>query len=267
MTMPLNQTVKVIIPIYKNRLDNDESLSLQQGCKILSRYPIVIVKPESLDIGNIIREYPSLETESFEDYFFRNMDSYNKLMVSPMFYERFLDCEYILIYQLDAYVFRDELEDWCRKAYDYIGAPWITRGEFWKKLGRLFRKLMGLKVKRRYDDCMYNVGNGGFSLRRTHLFYEIARTTKNVTDPVPEDIFWSRIMRNGKYRIPDYKEALFFSFDKYPCECFQITGKIPFGCHAWNRKKMYCFWKNYIKKDELLTYSASNESTKVLNPA
>ena len=244
----INQMVKVIIPVYKNNLDNDESLSLQQCCKILFRYPIVIIKPESLDISAIIREYPSLETESFEDHFFDNMEGYNKLMVSSVFYERFSDCEYILIYQLDAYVFRDELEDWCRKSYDYIGAPWIARGEFWKKLGRFFRKLVGLKAKRQYHDYMYSVGNGGFSLRRTRLFYEIACTTGNLTDPVPEDIFWSWTMKNGKYHVPDYKEALLFSFDKYPAECFRITWKIPFGCHAWNRKKMYCFWKDYIKK-------------------
>lgn len=244
--MTANQIVKVIVPIYKNSLDSDESLSLRQCCRILSHYPIVVIKPESLDISAIIEKYPSLETESFEDHFFSNMEGYNKLMVSPLLYERFSDYEYILIYQLDAYVFRDELEDWCRKSYDYIGAPWITRGELWKKPGRFFRKRMGLEVKRCYYNCTYGVGNGGFSLRRTHLFYEIACTTENMTDPVPEDIFWSRIMRNGKYRVPDYKEALLFSFDKYPAECFRITGKIPFGCHAWNRKKMYSFWKNII---------------------
>ncbi|MDR0769385.1 MAG: hypothetical protein LBE71_05735 [Dysgonamonadaceae bacterium] len=248
MRNAVNHTVKVIIPVYKNNLNNDEALSLQQCCKILSRYPIVIVKPESLDISAIIREYPSLGTENFDDHFFRNIEGYNELMVSPLFYERFLDCEYILIYQLDAYVFRDELEDWCCKSYDYIGAPWIRREKSLQNCW-LFRKLYrGPKAIRLYDDCLYNAGNGGFSLRRTHLFYEIVCTAENVTDPVPEDIFWSRIMRNDKHRVPDYKEALLFSFDRYPAECFQITGKIPFGCHAWNRKKMYRFWKNIIKR-------------------
>ena len=31
----------------------------------------------------------------------------------------------MLIYQLDAYVFKDELLNWANKGYDYIGAPWL----------------------------------------------------------------------------------------------------------------------------------------------
>ena len=231
--------VKVIIPIYKNNLDKDESLALQQCCKILSRYPIVVVKPKSLDISAILQEYPQLETESFEDAFFKDLEAYNALMLSPLFYERFLDCEYLLIYQLDAYVFRDELEDWCRKSYDYIGAPWISRENF-------FKKLIGKKEKGLYDDCLFEVGNGGFSLRRTQPFYEMASKTETYPEFIPEDILWSRRLRAGNYRVPDYKEALLFSFDKYPAECFKITHQIPFGCHAWNRKKMYRFWKDII---------------------
>jgi hypothetical protein len=243
--MKQNQLVKVVIPIYKNNLNGDESRALQQCCKILFRYPIVIVKPESLNIHAILQAYPQLETENFDDDFFTNLEAYNVLMLSPLFYKRFLDCEYILIYQLDAYVFGDELEDWCRKSYDYIGAPWITRGMFWKELGDFFRKRVGLKEKIRYGDCFFEVGNGGFSLRRTQTFYEIA--TKAVPPAsIPEDILWSRRLRNSDYRVPDYKEALLFSFDKYPETGFKITHRIPFGCHAWNRKKMICFWKNII---------------------
>lgn len=253
--------VKVVIPIYKNNLDKDESLSLQQCCKILFRYPIVIVKPESLDISEILQKYPQLETESFDDHFFKGMKAYNTLMLSPLFYERFLGYEYILIYQLDAYVFRDELEDWCRKSYDYIGAPWITRGIFWKKLRDFFKRLTGKKEKRPYlSQVLFKVGNGGFSLRRTRLFYEIAEKEKSLiesylhpseghVDFLPEDVFWALEphRKNYNFRVPGYKEALLFSFDKYPAECFEITHQIPSGCHAWNRKKMFKFWKKHIK--------------------
>jgi hypothetical protein len=242
-----NQLVKIVIPVYKNDLDKDESLALAQCCKILSRYPVVIAKPESLDVSAILQKYPQLETENFDDDFFRSIEAYNTLMLSPSFYERFLNFEYILVYQLDAYVFRDELEDWCRKSYDYIGAPWIARGIFWKKFEKFFKKLIGRKVKKIYDDCFFEVGTGGFSLSRTDTFYELAHTTEVHAEFIPEDILWSRKLRKGNYRVPDYKEALLFSFDKYPAECFKITHKIPFGCHAWNRKKMIRFWKNRIK--------------------
>jgi hypothetical protein len=241
-----NQLVKIVIPVYKKDLNKDESLALAQCCKILSRYPLVIVKPRSLDVNAILQKYPQLETESFDDDSFKNLEAYNTLMLSPLFYKRFLDYEYILVYQLDAYVFKDELEDWCCKSYDYIGAPWIVKGLFWKKMKRLFKKLTGRKEKRPYRDCFFKVGNGGFSLRRTNTFYEIASETAICSEFVPEDILWSRRLRSGNYRVPDYKEALLFSFDKYPAEGFRITRKIPFGCHAWNRKKMFHFWKDFI---------------------
>lgn len=48
-------------------------------------------------------------------------------MLSAEFYERFLAWDYILLCQTDAFVFRDELADWCARGYDYIGAPWPLR--------------------------------------------------------------------------------------------------------------------------------------------
>jgi hypothetical protein len=41
-------------------------------------------------------------------------------MKSKQFYERFVAYDYMLIYQLDAYVFKDELDDWSAKGYDLL---------------------------------------------------------------------------------------------------------------------------------------------------
>jgi hypothetical protein len=242
--MENNKSVKIIIPVYKNTLDATEYQSLNQCCSVLANYPKAIVKPESLDISPITSQFSQLGVENFDDSFFTSIETYNSLMLSAEFYSRFLEYDYILIYQLDAYIFRDELTEWCAKAYDYIGAPWIPRGKFWKKTGRGIRKLFGLPVKKRFYDCYYQVGNGGFSLRRTKTFHRLVPQAK--PEDIPEDIVWSRILRKEKCNLPDYREALLFAFDKYPENCFRITGKIPFGCHAWNRKKMFGFWEKYM---------------------
>jgi hypothetical protein len=251
--------VKVVIPIYKIDLNNEELISLKQCCKVLSRYPIAIAKPESLNIGALLQQYPQLEIESFNDAFFETLEFYNRLMLSSEFYKRFLDYEYILIYQLDAYVFRDELELWCRKSYDYIGAPWIERNRFVKRIGAILKKIIGKKDKHPYSDAYYKVGNGGFSLRRVRSFYEITmketdlirsylHPAKKYIKYMPEDIFWALEphRRNYCFLVPEYEEALLFSFDKYPNECFGLTKTIPFGCHGWNRKKRFPFWKKII---------------------
>lgn len=52
---------------------------------------------------------------------------YNRLMLSEDLYSAFSNYEYILICQSDAYIFRDELKEWCEAGYDYVGAPWLRR--------------------------------------------------------------------------------------------------------------------------------------------
>lgn len=251
--------VKIVIPVYKSSLDKHETVSLKQCYSVLSRYPIAIVKPKSLSLEALCNEFPLLEIENFDDDFFENLESYNRLMLSSIFYERFLDYKYILIYQLDAYVFRDALESWCKKSYNYIGAPWIKRHYVLKQIKSLFNKITGKKVRRPYSDAYYKAGNGGFSLRRTQSFYEIINNENDLINIylhppqahsryMPEDIFWALEpqRKNYAFRTPEYKEALLFSFDKYPKECFKITKAIPFGCHGWNRKKNFSFWKKFI---------------------
>jgi hypothetical protein len=256
----MKNLVKIIIPVYQENLEIDEVFSLMQCCTVLSKYQIVIVKPKSLNVGYIYQMFPQLTAKSFDDEYFKSVESYNRLMLSPEFYSQFLDSEYILIYQLDALVFRDELEMWCNKSFDYIGAPWIPRGLFLKKIRNAFLRLRGNDKRTFEKHIHYKVGNGGFSLRRVSAFYEI---TTNETDLIqsylkpdmknrkfiPEDVFWALEpkRKNYNFSVPDYNEALLFSFDKYPRECFKITHTIPFGCHAWNRKKTYPFWIKIIR--------------------
>ena len=52
---------------------------------------------------------------------------YNRMMLSAGFYELFRDYEYLLICHTDAWIFRDELADWCRRGYDCVAAPWVRR--------------------------------------------------------------------------------------------------------------------------------------------
>ena len=229
---------------------------------MLVRYPVAIVKPRSLDLSRLLQRYPRLQVEAFPDDYFDGIAAYNRLMLSPLFYERFLQFEYILVYQLDAYVFRDDLERWCSAGHDYLGAPWIPRGRFYKTVRYAFNSLIGINKRIPWRMIRYRVGNGGFSLRAVRAFHDIARKEQTLvqtyTRPtsgsrefLPEDLFWAiEPQRKGySFAVPGYKEALLFSFDKYPAQCWKITRTLPFGCHAWNRKKHFRFWKKYIPVD------------------
>lgn len=259
----MKQLVKVIIPVYKNYFGELEEKSFLQCVKVLRNYQIVLVQPEGLDNSFITKEYANVMVESFPKRYFENISGYNELLLSSFFYERFLDSEFILIYQLDAFVFKDELKKWCDKDYDYIGAPWIATPE--KVPGLiLFNKIINLfrsKKKIERKQLFYKVGNGGFSLRKTISHYTISNENKSfIFDFLNakekkiyaiEDVFWSikAIELNKDFKIPDYKEALYFAIDRKPKIAFKlIDNEIPFGCHGINKPKVIDFWKPILSK-------------------
>ena len=227
----IQHLVKVIIPVYKAELSEFEKVSLDRSYQILQNHPLTVIKPQSLAINSLLAEYPRLTVEEFNDSYFKSISGYNRLMLSPEFYRRFSNCQYILICQLDAYVFTDELTKWCDKDYDYIGAPWLVRPIYKFPLLTLVSW-----IKKQYCDFFrcpnsqitnFKVGNGGFSLRKvsshlqatsklTSTIKEYLSHTKNHI--FNEDVFFStEVNRHGlNFSYPTYLEALQFSFDKYP---------------------------------------------------
>jgi hypothetical protein len=250
--------VKVVIPIYKATLSNLERRSLLQAYEVLRAYPLIVIKPDSLDLSELANEFPRLSFKSFDDSYFKGISGYNRLMLTKGFYERFLDCTYILIYQLDAYVFRDELKEWCEKGYDYIGAPWLQRPvyrlPFISGIMNLIHSYHKFRGKPSKQDLYGKIGNGGLSLRKVASHYRVTcEQDKRISHYLVqkryhlynEDVFWAT-EANG-FAYPGVKEAIRFSFDKYPDYCYkQNNQQLPFGCHSWYKPKMRKFWINYI---------------------
>ncbi|NDW09847.1 DUF5672 family protein [Dysgonomonas sp. 520] len=265
--------VTIVIPVYKAELSEYEKISFNQALRILGEHKVTLVCNEKLDVSSYqsIAEANNcvIEFEYFDSSYFEGIDGYNKLMLSLDFYKRFLDSEYILIYQLDCFVFRDELKEWIEKGYDYVGAPWLhnDRRAWWTLKNRIRYTLKALY--RRYTNKsnaisigFYKVGNGGLSLRKVEKCCEIIRRfeknkridqyrNSNGNYLYAEDVFWgcevNRYFHN--IRIPGYKKALNFSFDMNPALCYELNNcRLPFGCHAWYRYDLG-FWKTFIEKN------------------
>src|SRR5690554_154563 len=138
--------VRVIIPIYKNTLNELEATSLKQSFKILKNHHFSLICPENLDIQPILNfeKNNTIEVVRFPNEYFKGIEGYNRLMLSEEFYEKFLESKYILICQTDVIVIKDELEYWCSKNYDYINAPWIASSRnFWNKSMRSEERRVG----------------------------------------------------------------------------------------------------------------------------
>ena len=191
-------------------------------------------------------------------------------MLSEDFYRTFTNYKFILIHQLDAYVFKDELIDWCNKDYDYIGAPWAYKN----KSGRIELR----------------TGNGGFSLRKVsshkNIFqkWKIIDSRKGIINDfwsqgklafitkmhtwIPrlaglknnskyfikhfdknEDYFWSQYAPqiDANFKVAPTNEAMKFCFELEPNYLYKLNqNKLPFGCHAWEKYEP-SFWKSHIK--------------------
>ncbi|NDW17304.1 hypothetical protein D0T53_00050 [Dysgonomonas sp. 216] len=254
----MKTSVKVIIPVYKTNLSDIENTALKNNLTVLSGFTNVLVCPESLDVSYFTDLYKSLQVERFAGYYFDGIAGYNQLMLSSEFYSRFLDVEYILICQTDAFVFYDKLLFWCNKGYDYIGAPWVgSRDNTFKKICRKIKALFGVKEKE--DIRMFKVGNGGFSLRKVRLFHNICEVHKDLINSFKtegsgikhpnEDVFWSfnAPELDNNFKIPDYTEALSFSIDRRPALAFKLNNKeVPFGCHGINRPNTIKIWRTAI---------------------
>ena len=252
--------VKVVVPVYKERLEGRELLSLKNNAEKLARYPHIILAPEGLNVDAVVAEVPGAEVVRVSgEWLGKNgVAGYNRMMLSKSFYELFIDTDYILICQSDAWVFCDRLDEWCDRGYDYIGAPWPKRRVYNLPIVRqwlwLRRKLFGSERILR-QDYFKRVGNGGFSLRRIDSFIAACDRYANRIEEFKqgkgivynEDWFWALVPREFLY--PSFDEALGFSFDSHPELCFRLAeGVLPFGCHGWYKRRNIEFWSPIIER-------------------
>ncbi|MCR5302205.1 MAG: hypothetical protein K6E49_07160 [Lachnospiraceae bacterium] len=222
--------VAVVIPSYKAELDNNEKVSLEQCRKILKNYDRFFLLPDGIE-----EQYVLDEKRIFvSPVFLSSRKEYSDFVLSEEFYDLFTDYEYILIYQLDSFVFFDKLDHFCSLGFDYIGGEW----------------LYGLECHVQ-DGNHWFFGNGGFSLRKVSAFKKWIVEQRAAVDYgkmlVPEDLAIA-IYGKDYLKIADRNVVKDFAFDIYPQECYMMNEKrLPFGCHGWHRFDPL-FWKDIIEK-------------------
>lgn len=259
--------VAIVVPMYKSidKLSLDEQVSMRHLKKYLNHYDKYFISPKGLELN-----YGDFKIKYFGKKYFRGVINYSELMLREEFYQAFSEYDYILIYQTDVVVFSDQLEEWCDRGYDYIGAPW-------------FKDTLGSGYE--YPDAC---GNGGFSLRKVdsairaiklikkpwkHTFFRllvcfgnkifrhkplvyflIKTWTESAAHRTQmlEDRYWSFEVPKYdiNFKIPTALEGLKFSFEVGPEYCFKRNNsQLPFGCHAWSKYDRK-FWEPYLLKDD-----------------
>jgi len=271
----------VIIPVYRDPyLREGERISFERCIEILGDYDIILVHPKKLTVSSEVLQRVK-RTCCFDDSYFESISGYNRLLLSSIFYKRFTSYEYILIYQLDAYVFRDELRFWCQQGYDYIGGVWFSDGA---RDGE-----SGLRL--------WKPGNGGVSLRKVSAFSRVLRCRRILFTPrqiywlfvyayrhkslmtwlreallsplkvfgfqnnlrwlakhtdMNEDVFYATVVsEKTRFMMPSIEDAVLFSWDRNPADLYRVYNRLPCCCHAWWRNDgvyegNYDFWRKMV---------------------
>lgn len=268
--------VAIVVPL-SNRTDllPSELTSLRHLQAHLQNYDKFFIAPPELDVA----VHTGFQIRCFPNRFFGSAKAHNRLLVWPGFYQAFLNYEFILIYHLDALVFSDQLSYWCDQEYDYIAPPWLKHPgapysdniEFAGKVGcggfSLRRVRSFLRVlqsgKRIFDsDAQWRRRHGKKSvfakighlpkkyIKRSRYFSGIRREI--LLRYLPEDSFWANraTFYHPGFKVASVETAVHFGFETLPRDCFAMTGgKLPFGCHAWERYDPD-FWQPFVRNSQ-----------------
>lgn len=270
----------VVIPIYKAQPSFNELGSLLQCLSVLRRHPIAFVCPKGLDVSLYSRLCKSANAlhsfERFDDVNFVGVKEYSRLLLRLEFYERFKSYDYMLLYQLDAWVFSDELDYWTRRGYSYIGAPWFEmdakgdlkivpfggNGGFSLRDVSAFNRVLSVPpskyvaklshIWRAYDNYPFwrklirlprMIGRRWASGNRYGVFLE-----SFIAEGRNEDGFFSSYapMIDQEFIVAPSFAAVPFAFECQPRMLFEMNKRqLPFGCHAWEKYESD-FWETYV---------------------
>jgi hypothetical protein len=239
---PKTPSCVTVVPVYKERPNKTEALSLLQ-LRLLDVENVVLMCPEGLDLDIYQSLLPELMIERFPKRHFLSVQTYNDFLLGPQFYETFLQkYEWMLIYQLDAFLLSNRIEHFCQLGYDYYGAPW-TSG--FPQYHFLFdRWPIRINTKR------FLVGNGGLSLRNIKNTVDLLKEKQgHITKAYfMEDAFfgyWGSL--ESQFRACPPKIAATFSLEMDPEYWMSIGGLLPMGFHGFERRSQ-SFYNPILKE-------------------
>lgn len=234
----------VVIPIYKENPSNEEKKAIKNNIEKLKEYEICFAGP----IGLNIQEYKELSDReisivSFDEKYFKGIRGYNKLMLSPKFYEAFIDFEFLCICQPDVWIIKKGrcLDEFLDDAYDYIGAPWCS-GRQLSVVPEMKNKLaitVATVINSMFRSYYIYVGNGGFSIRniRNHIKLLREHSILRIIWWQNEDCFYSYagMKHMSNFNVASSAIAETFALEKNAKEMIEDNNRIPVGVHAYGK--------------------------------
>jgi hypothetical protein len=267
----------VVIPVHKPQPSADELISLHACKRHLFSYDCYLVYPDGMDVSIYTIAYPGLKLQPVSPAWLASVEAYNKMKLSLAFYMLFNAYDFMLTYELDAYIFNADLEEANAFKFDYIGAPFFdgywaavpgapfikggNSGFSVRNIQSCIRVLRSMK-KYRLKWMLYSIFLSHLPALRlklnkiTNYRYDVFISGKFgfyfARFHLNEDVVWSEIVPQlfPKFTIADPLSALIFSFEYNLEDSLKLNnGNLPLGCHAWF--KHLDFWRRYIDTENV----------------
>ena len=279
----------VCIPIHTSCLNRYEIISIKSHIFKLQAHDVFLLVPISkiksiisvLEENNIPRHLYKIH--QVKDNYLNHSDNYQILMLSIEFYSFYKNYTHILIAQMDAYTFSDKLINWCKKEWDYIGAPLYYKGQdrvhdfFCCGVGgfslRSIKNTLEVLTKNptiyKFHDFkkqakVYNFKGKSIlflkyiatkllkkdRLKRSFITSKLDKSLRRLYIFINEDISYAYYLPKylDSFKVADFDDSIKFSIDSHVNLSLEILDFVlPFGAHSWftNQKNLIA-WDKYI---------------------
>jgi len=255
--------------VYKQELSKTEHLSLLRLIDFCYKNNILdkllINIPKSFDFNLFFNTYISkffkdnninsyINYIKYDDICFSSINAYNNmLLLSKNYYGDFCnDYDYMLIYQLDGYIFDNQLEYFLNKNYDFIGGYYLPLYTEFNK----YNSYENIEEK-------HLLMNGGVSLKNIKFCIDCISNYyndylkgcefNNIHKYINEDTFFSMFYTIEVNAI----DAIKFSLNWAGAETHYAINNFeyPFCCHGIDKNKFLMKLVEKYNKENNLNYS------------
>ncbi|MBK0380654.1 DUF5672 family protein [Mucilaginibacter segetis] len=270
--MDNKRKICVIIPVHKAAPQPDELIALNACKKHLSSHNCYLIFPQGMDTSAYTAAFEGLLLKPVDPGWLASVEQYNKMKLNLEFYRLFAAYNYMVTYELDAYIFSQDLENAGAFDFDFIGAPFFegyweakpgaklvhgcNSGFSVRNINSCIRALSGMK-KFRFRWLLYRL----FLSHSSRLRLKLNGLTKGRLEVfitgrfgfyfadfhLNEDVVWTEVIPKlfPWFKVADPITALNFSFEYNLEDSLKLNkGRLPLGCHAWY--KHLEFWSRYI---------------------
>ena len=235
----------------------------------LKTYDCYLVFPEGMATDQYTAIHPALLLKPVPASWLSSVLQYNRMKTDIAFYRMFDAYQFMMTYELDAYIFSADIAAHHGFEYDFIGAP-IFEGYMEAAPDACFLHMLNsgfsirnisacIKGLQLLDQYKLNWKINKFFLSNFSFLRKIASQKKlRITyhdhlngyfrgGPFNEDAIFSSLIPQlfPFFKPAPLEKAVSFSMETKAATLYQQQqNQLPLGCHAW--AKFYSFWEKFI---------------------